>query len=380
MKNKKLIKSIKADVKKQIKADITASVVKDIFSSSKKELKKLKKQIANETYKELFGTKSKSKKGSETKKENTRLQELYGLNFDSAKMGAMVTGDKNKIKEVNSGKNNKQPKAVQDFLNEELGNKITAEKAKANRNVSYPSMSMDDNIMSILPTQSGSFRAPGGDVTFPMGVPTPPKAFDPLESLLRKKIVKVPSKDLSEERKEEIALFISKLKGCVSKLRKDEKNIKYRKKIDDVYRFSFERKADFDLKFDIDLNIANMSAVVDVFEFKVEDFKFGKRNVSLLDMVKILDLVGFNINGYIHEITSVNSIDIEKVSTPTTVKKKTISARTRVETFIKDPKIVAVLKKNGISNYSQLMSNEDLTDIKGIGQKTASKIFEYINN
>jgi endonuclease III-like uncharacterized protein len=123
-----------------------------------------------------------------------------------------------------------------------------------------------------------------------------------------------------------------------------------------------------------------MSAVIDVFEFKVDKFKFDKKIVSLLDMVKILDLVGFNINGYVHEITSVNSIDIEKVSTPTTVKKKVISARTKVETFIKDAKIVSILKKNGISNYSQLMKNEDLTEIKGIGQKTASKIFEYINN
>jgi hypothetical protein len=311
---------------------------------------------------------------------NTRLQELYGLNFDSAKMGAMVTGDKDKIKEVNSGKKNKQPKPVQDFLNEELGKKMTAEKAKANRNVSYPSMSMDDNIMSILPTQSGSFRTPGGDVTFPMGVPTPPKAFDPLESLLRKKIVKVSSKELSEERKEEVVLFVGKLKSCVSKLRKDEKNIIYRNKFDNTYRFSFERKADFDLKFEIDLDITNMSAIIDVFEFKVDKFKFDKKIIGLLDMVKILDLVGFNINGYVHEITSVNSIDIDKVSTPTTVKKKVISARTKVETFIKDAKIVSILKKNGISNYSQLMKNEDLTDIKGIGQKTASKIFEYINN
>ena len=384
MKNKNLIKSIKSDVKKQIQSDIKNSVVKEIYGSSKKEMKKLRKQILSEVQRDLFGKQNKSKKTTETTEitkelieKNTRLKDLYGFDFDSKKMGALVTGDKEKIKEL--GLNGK-PSSL---LNEALKSSIKKEKNKMTNNIG------DDSIMSMFPTQSGQFTHPNGNVTYPMGMPSFPKPIN-VDDILRNinktnnsigtKMVKVPTPELTEEKKEEITLFIGKLKLGVSKLREDEKNINYRKKYDNTYTFSFERKADFDLKFDLDLNMNTYRADIVVFEFKIDGFKFDKKLLETIDIVKVLDLVGFNMNGYIDEISGVNSIDIDRAQTPTTKVKKTISARTKVENLINDPKLINLLTKNEITNYGQLMKVEDLTSLNGIGAKTAEKINEQIKS
>ncbi len=372
MKNKKLIKQIKSEVKEQIKSDIRNSVVKEVFGNSKKEIKKLRKQVLKEVQSELFGSKkekSKSKSNTEKEPENTRIRELYGFNFDSSRMGALVTGDKKKIKDIQS------KSKVSEKPSEEIKRNTTR-------------VDVDDadfNFMSNLPTQAGNFTAPSGDVKFPFGNPNYPEpwGFDDFfkknssKSVTKK--VKIPSKEISEEKKEEITLFLGKLKEGVSKLRKDEKNINYRNKHDDVYNFSFERYADFNLIFDLDLDIDKLSAKINKFEFKIDEFKFDKKSIELLDIVQVLDLVGFNMNGYLHEIISLNEINVDKVKTETKVTKKTINSTTKVSSLIDDKRAVETLKNNGITTYGQLDKIEDLTSLKGIGKKTADKINNQVS-
>lgn len=382
MKKKNLINSIKSDVKKQIQSDIKNSVVKEIYGSSKKEIKKLRKQVLAEVQKDLFGT-NKSEKEikpvQELSEKNTRLKDLYGFDFDAKKMGALASGDKGKIQELGL---NKTPLSA--VLKEALKPSIKKEVDK------MTSTHEDDSIMSLLPIQSGQFTHNNGDVTYPLGIPTPPKPVD-IDELIRNinrnrndsfstSMVKVPVPELTNEKKEEITLFIGKLKKEVSKLRNDEKNINYRKKYGNTYTFSFERKADFDLKFDLDLDMNTYGAMINTFEFKIDGFKFDKKLVETIDIVKVLDLAGFNMNGYINEICGVNSIDIDNVKIPTTIQKKTISSRTKIENLINDPKLVSLLTKNDIVNYGQLTKVEDLTSLSGIGSKTAEKIWNLIKN
>ena len=387
MKNKNLIKSIKSDVKKQIQSDIKNSVVKEIYGSSKKEMKKLRKQIALEVQRDLFGKKIKSKKTAETTEvtkelieKNTRLKDLYSLDFDSKKMGALATGQVDRVKSPSD----KLPEALREALNRGRN--------RVNNNFSPYPMDADELAMLTLPTQAGNFTESNGKTTFPMGAPETLSMEDMLKnistsSFFGRSLVKVPTQDLSEEKKEEIAFFIRKLKGEVSKLRKDEKNIKYRKKVEGIYSFEFERKANFDLKFNIELNLSTYRAEVNAFEFKIDDFRFDKRQFELIDIIIVLDLVGFNIFGFINEIKYINEIDMEQVSTPTTkvMTKKAASRKPtpntmEIDKIIFNAKIIKLLKENEISNLGQLMSVEDLTSLKGIGAKTAESINEYLKS
>mgnify|MGYP001596242037 CR=1 FL=1 len=96
--------------------------------------------------------------------------------------------------------------------------------------------------------------------------------------------------------------------------------------------------------------------------------------------VEILDLVGFNMNGYINEINGINVIDMEKLEAPKAIEKKQIRSNTKIEKLINDPKLVILLANNDISNYGQLMKVESLTSLKGIGAKTADKITKELIN
>lgn len=387
MKNKKLIKSIKSDVKKQIEFDIKNSIVKELKNSSNKQIKKLRKQILAEVKEEMFGyDKSKSNKikenlplnvESETTEKvetNEGVLDYRGFKFNRKRMSSLVVG------------NQKPTTSTTRSFEGDLKNVIN-KSADKHSITSSP----DYNMMQMLPTQAGNFTEKNGETTFPMGTPTPPK-IPSMEDIFKsmsssssfgKSLVKCPIQDLTDEKKDEISFFIKKLKDEVSKLRKDEKNIKYRKKFDNTYFFEFERKADFDLKFNIELNLNTYGADIKTFEFKIDDFRFDKRQFELIDIIIVLDIVGFNINGYINEIKYINEIDMEHISTPTTkvmVNKKSTSKKMGIEKIILDSKIVKLLKENEISNLGQLLSVDDLTSLKGIGTKTINRINEYLKS
>jgi hypothetical protein len=392
-KTNKLIKSIKAGVKKQIEADIKNSVVKQLQSSSKKELKKLKKQILREIQEDMFSSLVKTKKQKKTKvrvapeekvESNKGTLEYKGFKFDREKMSSLVTGKKKPTDEAypSPKSSDKLPGALKEVLN----------KGRKNNNIEVKTQ--DDVMMSMLPTQAGNYTTKNGVTQFPLGMPfgrpaSSPSTEDFIGKFLKSQnkktaLTKKPTPELTPEKKEELTFFIGKLKEGVSKLKDNEKNIDYRKKGENNYNFSFERKADFDLKFDLNLDMKTYCTSVDLFEFRVDGFKFDKKFIELFDAVEVLDLVGFNMNSYINEINGINEtdtvkgIDMKRAKTPTSVKKKTIRSNTKIENIIDDSKLVGVLAKNDISNYGQLKKVDDLTSLRGVGAKTAERINEYL--
>lgn len=391
MKNKKLIKNIKSDVKKQIESDIKNSIVKELKNSSNKQIKKLRKQILAEVKEEMFGVSKKQTNNEvknivETEVENTRLKELYGIDFDKKRMGALVTGQLDKVK----NSSDKLPESLRELLNRE--------KNQTHINANPYNKTTDDRMMEMLPTQGGNYSSAEPSLFFPNRPPNLDKEIlnsrPNIEDMMRKMsessfgktMVKVPSTELTSEKKEELTFFLGKLKEGVSKLREDEKNIDYRKKTNGLYSFSFDRKANFDLKFDIDLNMNTYEAKVQLFDFKIDGLKFDKKSVELLDIVEVLDMSGMNLNKYINEINGINEIDIDSVKIPTTKvvkvegKPKPTSKRLGIDKFIEDEKIVSLLNKNEISNLGQLLSVDDLTSLKGVGTKTVEKINKYLKS
>jgi len=378
MKNNKMIKNIKKDVKKQIEADIRKSVTKQISKESKGDIKKLRKQILREIQEDMFGVsveqvaKEVAREISGDKKpSNEGTLDYKGFKFDRSRMSSLVTGAPGASAETKKSYNS-TPIDIRMIKNK-------------NKRGGSGLKTQDDMYMAMLPTQGGNFTNSNGKETFPMGTPTVP-SFNVNDFLgkfakSQKPIIsskKEAEEPLSEERKEEINFFIGKLKEGVSGLKENERNIDYRKEGDDSYTFEFERKADFDLKFRLTLNMKTYRANIGIFEFNVDGFNFDKKFIDILDMVQVLDLVGFNLNSHIDEINGINTIDIEKVKTPTMIKKKTIRSNTKIKDIIDDEKIVKVLLNNDIANYGQLNRVEDLTALKGIGAKTADKINEYL--
>lgn len=397
MKNKKLIRSIKEDVKNQIQSDIKDSVVKELYGSSRKQIKKLKRQVLSEIQEELFGRKQPSKsdtieslrrqlallEDSTNNKENStdivdtidvitekKPFEHGRFKLDVDRMSSLVTGIKKeeeyKLKELTE---------IEKKDLEKMHKLIGVTK---HDKFNIPTAVTD----SFRKATDFTFKNPLDFVSTPSYGLTPnKKTFEELMKNLGAHKVEVPKiTELTEEKKQEITLFIGKLKKGVSKLKKNERNIQYRKKFDNTYVFSFERKADFDLKFELDINMNTYRAEVNVFEFNVDGFKFDKKLIQLFDIVEILDLVGFNMNGYINEINGINVIDMEKLEAPKANEKKQIRSNTKLEKLINDPKLVILLANNDISNYGQLMKVESLTSLKGIGAKTADKITKELIN
>lgn len=380
MKNNKMIKNIKKDVKKQIEADIRKSVTKQISKDYKKDIKKLRKQILKEIQEDMFGVSveqitkevTTDVAGDKTPS-NEGTFNYKGFKFDRSRMSSLVTAEPVAIPETPGAYDHSPPP----FESRRIKNK------KKRGNVTVKAQ--DDLYMAMLPTQDGNFTNSKGKETFPMGIPTIPSfsASDFISKFAKSQTPITPSKEetnkpLSEEKKEEIGFFMGKLKKGVSGLKDNEKNIDYRKDGDNSYTFEFERKADFDLKFKLTLDMKTYRVNINFFEFKVDGFKFDKNFVEILDIVQVLDLAGFNTYSYIDEVNGINTIDIEEVKTPTAIKKKTFRSNTKIKNIIDNEKIVNILLNNDIVNYGQLNRVEDLTSLKGVGAKTIEKIKEYL--
>lgn len=404
MENKKLIKRIKKEAIKQFEADLKNSVLKELYgSASKKQVKKLRNKILGELQDELFGTLKEikmdtvqeivetieptlPKEMTKREKELVQMQILAGIkvpaivreqagiveqNFSTmpTELASKFTGAANAI--VNGVPNIPRPSATPIMTSPNSifpQNSFTLEEIMG-KSKSKPEISMDDMIRNLEDKATAAAN----------------------------KVVVTKKSEITTEKKEELAFFIEKLREGVSKLRIEERNINFRNKSGRIYNFSFERKADFDLKFDVDLDTNTYRATIHEFIFNIDGFNFDKKSFELLDIVEVLDLVGFNVNSYINEINGVNSIDMEQAKTPTTKvfgekeseqepekpkanKKSKIRSNTKIEKFIDDSRIVAVLHKNDISNYGQLKSAEEsgLRNLKGVGGKTADALAELI--
>jgi len=395
MKNKKLIKSIKSDVKKQIESDIKNSIVKELKNSSNKQIKKLRKQILAEVKEELFGIQiGDSQDVNETlnkkAKDVLEMKILAGIPVskeDREKFG-IGRGALSDIKRDEDFNISTTYESTLDNLKKGVIDKKSIEK---NRSLSdkisdLKSGANKEDVHRILLNKKEE-STPPLEKKYTQGFNVIPGS----QIILNKNLDKIPFESipnivLSPNKKEELTFFLGKLKEGVSKLREDEKNIDYRKKTNGLYSFSFDRKANFDLKFEIDLNMNTYEAKIQLFDFKIDGLKFDKKSVELLDIVEVLDMSGMNLNKYINEINGINEIDIDSVKIPTTKivkvegKPKPTSKRLGIDKFIEDEKIVSLLNKNEISNLGQLLSVDDLTSLKGVGAKTVEKINKYLKS
>lgn len=375
MENKKLIKAIKKSALKQIKADLKKSVIKEFYKGeSKKELKKLRKNILKELQKDLFG---------ELDTENLDINlNIEAPSTPSTEISTIqrrpLTREEVEMKilaGIPVSKEDRKSVGIKEEGEKDAGILDFNKKLKS----------------SVLPTLNSNpiKRSPQNMHTnFLMPNPTiiTPDLNDVLGNDILKKIRETSvekvsvekSPVISEEKKEELSFFINKLRDGVSKLREDERNISYRKSGDGVYKFSFERKANFDLKFDLDLDLHTYNAKINEFKFKIDGFNFDKKSFEILDIVEVLDLVGFNISSYINEINGVNTIEVDK-SEKSEIKSEPTSSERSLENIISDKRILKILTSNEIMSYEELEKfSDDFTAIKGIGSKTAEKIKNYI--
>jgi len=395
MKNKKLIKSIKLDVKKQIESDIKNSIVKELKNSSNKQIKKLRKQILAEVKEEMFGVSiGDSQNINETS--NKKIKDILETKIlagipvskeDREKFG-IERGTLSDIKRDEDFNISTTYESTLDNLKKGVIDKKSIEK---NRSLSdkisdLKSGANKEDVHRILLNKKEE-STPPLEKKYTQGFNVIPGS----QIILNKNLDKIPFESipnivLSPNKKEELTFFLGKLKDGVSKLREDEKNIDYRKKRSGLYSFSFERRANFDLKFEIDLNMNTYEARVQLFDFKIDGLKFDKKSVELLDIVAVLDMSGMNLNKYINEINGINEIDIDKVKTPTAITVKInsnprpSSKRLGIAKFIEDEKIISLLKNNEVLNLGQILAIEDLTSLKGVGEKTAKKIKKYLKS
>ncbi len=350
MENKKLIKAIKKSALKQIKADLKKSVIKEFYKGeSKKELKKLRKNILKELQKDLFG---------ELDTENLDINlNIEAPSTPSTEIPTIqrrpLTREEVEMKilaGIPVSKEDRKSVGIKEEGEKDAGILDFNKKLKS----------------SVLPTLNSNPIKLGNDI---------------LKKIRETSVEKVSvekSPVISEEKKEELSFFINKLRDGVSKLREDERNISYRKSGDGVYKFSFERKANFDLKFDLDLDLHTYNAKINEFKFKIDGFNFDKKSFEILDIVEVLDLVGFNISSYINEINGVNTIEVDK-SEKSEIKSEPTSSERSLENIISDKRILKILTSNEIMSYEELEKfSDDFTAIKGIGSKTAEKIKNYI--
>lgn len=360
MKNKKLIKNLKKDASRQIYNDIKKSVVKEIFKTSKKDIKKLKKQILKELNKELFKGKKKA--------ENVYI-------------------DKEGLKEMADGFESMVGVLEKEGVEEELVENKKDEGVEKRKTFKYKGFEFDVDRMSSFVTDKhvDAFSIP--------------KEFDLVESLEKndftrrdisnsinervhkmtsmntvpyeKNIVKL-NQVITPSRKEEIDFFIEKLKEGIRSLGKGEKNVNYRNKKDEVYNFTYEKQKnsgdDFSLEFDLDLDIKTCCAKINMFDFNIDGFKFNKSFIETIDIVKVLELVGFRISKYINEISKIHTNYEEGIS----------REDLKIEDFIFDKRILKSLKNNDISTYGNLVKVKDLLSLSGIGPKAADKIKNFI--
>jgi endonuclease III len=102
--------------------------------------------------------------------------------------------------------------------------------------------------------------------------------------------------------------------------------------------------------------------------------------VEILDIIKVLEAVGFSLMKYIDEINEINDTAAERkesIKANLTNNIEAIKANTKLADFIFNDRILRVLQSNDINTYGQLKKIEDLTSLKGVGTKTAEKIEQY---
>lgn len=391
MENKKLIKLIKKQVIKNFEEDVKKTILKDLYnSSSKKQIQKIKKQILKEVQEDLFGIKSKkeveileacfihtntddvkdsdthskedineSKEQESSIHESGKTFEYRGFKFDVDRMSQIVTGKKN-LKKTRQDLSKKS--TLESFLKSNLQSNLSRE--------NFTSINlMDNNLKKNL------------DFNLPDGVSINREFMRPPVS---KNIVSYSEQINTPSTKEELSFFLEKLKSSISKLGKGERNINYRHKKDDVYLFTFFKsknildKDDFSLNFSIDFDIKTNAANINLFEFDIENFKFNASFFKLIDISRVLDLVGMNLNYYINEINEVNSSEQVQFKNNSSVEIIDSKSINRLDKFIFDKKIISILKNNDITTYDQLINIKDLTSINGIGSKTAEKIQQFL--
>ena len=428
MENKKLIKSIRKKVVKQFKNDLKNSVLKELYEGmSKKEIKSLKKQILKDAQSDIFGSlgvleqeieQATSPESLDEKiikndipviepeiseeiskiseivekaiddKSRSNVYEHLGFKFDSNRMSSLVTGKtrgtKGIFKEGGVERTNDKKSIVQNtfplYPNSWLNPSPNLESAKK----------VVDEI------KSGNHK---DFIKKSIEKVTPPvDGFTPIPlstsaALIRNKQIARPSyvpstrnlikydERLTPSEKEDLAFFIEKLKLGISKLGKGQKNINYRHSSGDIYAFSYSKSEvgseGFTLSFDVDLNIKTLRATIKDFRFNIDGFKFDSHFFETIDIVRVLDFVGMNISNYVNEISGINSTESKTEISPS--KKSKYKSDTKIESIIKDARIISILHKNDIVKYEDLLKfNSDYTTIKGIGEKNAKKIKQYI--
>lgn len=423
MENKKLIKKIKKKALKQFESELKNSVLKELYGSeSKKQIKKIRKQILREMQEELFGTTNALKtseneeisspgfvhtntvdenefaqtsvKAPEESKEQEdapahepgKTFEYRGFKFDVDKMSSIVTGKRTEktysekaVERVRDSKKDSVDDMIElknpgsDFLKKlqeiKNGSNKSLQEDFAKR-ISVPAPNMGSPLISY--TQGFNIK-PGTSLSSMNTVPSSSRNF-----------INAEMAKITPARKEEISFFIGKLKQGIDSLEKGEKNILYRKKEDDVYTFSYEKpkydKNDFSFKFNLDLNMYTYGASINTFEFNIDGFNFDKGFVEILDIIKVLEAVGFSLMKYIDEINEINDTAAERkesIKANLTNNIETIKANTKLADFIFNDRILRVLQSNDINTYGQLKKIEDLTSLKGVGTKTAEKIEQY---
>lgn len=434
MKNKNLIKKIKKSVINQFEADLKNSVLKELYgNASKKELKKLKKQILKEVQKDLFGSQSKSREESlknqldmlsdsvdtmqkeikeapvveEPKVEEKTTHNYRGFEFDVRRMSEMVTGKKRPDVPYIPQEGERAQDISEAFIKDDAKKKMSSEiKNPVPPEITKPTPEFYDNelkkINEIKPRQvekekidmlkdilkhsktiNSTINKPGFNVPTPTTITNIPG---------RSYGLKTPSQ------KEDLIFFIGKLKEGVSKLSKGEKNINYRLRKDDRYIFDYSRyksdSNDFTLNFSIELNVNTGAAKIENFYFEIDRFTFDASFFEVLDVVKVLDLIGFNINKYVNEITQISgrytkktgpgseyseSINHDEIKKPTIKPSRVLDKGVKLSDIIDDKRLLRLLRYNDVVTYGDYQRVEDLTSLKGIGSKTAEKISDIVD-
>jgi DNA uptake protein ComE-like DNA-binding protein len=426
--SKKAIKKLKKQILKELQQDMFAI-------DSKKKSKKSKTSEVKETYVhtntvDVEEIAKDSPKKEETKKEELpgnlpyvpgRIFEYGGFKFDVDKMSRFVIG-KNK-EDINVVK--KKTKTPLDQINELYEGKV-APKTDAKKDSTSPNLikgvqpGVEDLINKIKSGSNKDFinkhiskpaPATGSPISsFTQGFNLRPGISFPTVVPATKNLIKTTAPKLTPARKEEVEFFVGKLKEGIDNLGKGEKNINYRKKVlsqkanispnSEIYVFTYEKLMksadDFSLSFELDFDIYTYGANVVRFDFNIGGLKFDNSFVEVLDIAKVLDAVGMNLSSYIEEIEEINNSTpknkkgilergADKFTHQLLIKKEepkifVIRPNTKVETFIDDTKIVKTLNNNEIFKMKDLKRYEDFSEIKGIGEKSAKKITDSIND
>lgn len=417
MENKKLAKKLKKKVIKQFNNDLKKSILKDLYKGiSKEEIDRLKSEVLKEVKEELFvkiensdktafdvmpltakdlstdavnlseestiqESSKEELKTDESKTDNTfhdlpseevidapKIHEHMGFKFDTIRMGEIVTQktrrnpvDRNFKENVEGGVKRADR---QDNIDKENSQKL----AGINTFIPHHNQKLIKNIEDI---KNGEYRNVIKNV---INNPNLNNSKSHFFIPRTHSIIKYDER-LTPSTKEDLVFFIEKLKKGISKLGMGQRNINYRNSAGNIYVFTYNKDEmgpeEFTLNFNIELNVVTLSTEIKDFRFNIDGFKFDSTFFNTIEIVKVLDELGFNISKYVKEISDFNSETSDKKETTNTIES--------LDEIIKDSRLVATLKKNEITNVDELLKfQNDYTVIKGIGKKTAQKIKKYL--